>query len=134
MTEKAKAKPNSPNRPKRIPLGTRNVLTAEKKPGYVRRFVNDEGDRVAQFEAAGYEVVREKMDVGDPKAGQSSQLGNVVRPPVGAGTSAVLMEIKEEYYEEDQKAKQDRIDAGEKDMRANLNSGREGTYGNVDIQ
>lgn len=129
MTEK-----NSPNRPKRIPLGTRNVLTAPKRPGYVRRFVNDEGDRVAQFEAAGYELVREKVEVGDPKAGKGSQVGSVVRPSVGAGASAVLMEIREEFFNEDQKAKQDRIDAGEKDMRANLNSGRDGTYGKVEIR
>lgn len=124
---------NSPDRPKRIPLGTRNVLTAPKRPGYVRRFVNDENDRVAQFEAAGYEVVREAVEVGDPKAGNGSQVGSVVRPPVGAGRSAVLMEIPEEYYLEDQKAKQDRVDAGERDMRANLNSGRDGTYGKVEI-
>lgn len=129
MTEK-----NKPNRPKRIPLGTRNVLTAPKRPGYVRRFVNDEADRVAQFEAAGYEIVREQVEVGDPKAGKASQLGKVVRPPVGSGTSAVLMEIKEEYYEEDQKAKQDRIDAGERDMRVNLKPGSDdGRYGKVDI-
>lgn len=128
MTEK-----NSPNRPKRIPLGTRNVLTAPERPGYVRRFVNDEGDRVAQFEAAGYTLVRDKVEVGDPKAGKSAQLGSVVRPSVGAGTSAVLMEIKKEYYDEDQAAKQAQIDAGEADMKANLNSGRAGTYGKVEI-
>lgn len=128
MTEK-----NSPNRPKRIPLGTRNVLTAPERPGYVRRFVNDEGDRVAQFEAAGYELVREKVEVGDPKAGKGAQLGSVVRPSVGAETSAVLMEIKKEYYDEDQAAKQARIEAGEADMKANLNSGRAGTYGKVEI-
>lgn len=128
MTEK-----NSPKRPKRVPLGTRNVLTAPKRKGYVRRFVNDEADRIAQFEAAGYEVVREATEVGDPKAGKASQVGSVVRPPVGDGKNAVLMEIKEEYYNEDQDAKQRQVDEGERDMRANLNSGGEGTYGKVDI-
>lgn len=128
MTEK-----NSPKRPKRVPLGTRNVLTAPKKKGYVRRFVNDEADRVAQFEAAGYEVVRAETEVGDPKAGKAAQVGSVVRPPVGEGRNAVLMEIKEEYYQEDQDAKQRQIDEGERDMRSNTNSGRDGTYGKVDI-
>lgn len=128
MTEK-----NSPKRPKRVPLGTRNVLTAPERQGYVRRFVNDEADRVARFEAAGYNIVREQVEVGDPKAGKNSQIGSVVRPNVGSGKTAVLMEIKEEYYKEDQEAQQRRVDEGERDMRTNLNSGRDGTYGKVDI-
>jgi len=39
---------------KRIPLGTRNILTAPKKPGFVRRFVNDKGDRIQSFKDAGW--------------------------------------------------------------------------------
>ena len=120
-------------RPIRKPLWKRDVLTAAKKEGYVRRFVNDEGDRVKMFEGAGYEVVREKVEVGDPKAGKAKQLGSVVNPSVGIGARAVLMEIKEEYYKEDQKAKQDKILSNENDMKKQLNSGRPGTYGKVDI-
>jgi hypothetical protein len=121
------------NRPKRIPLGTRNILTAPERPGYVRRFVNDEGDRIKHFEAAGYSVVREDIDVGDPKAGKDTKTGSVVSPAVGGGKRAVLMEIKKEWYDEDQKAKQDRISEGEADMKRQLNSRRDGQYGGVTI-
>lgn len=113
-------------RPVRIPLGTRDILTAPKRSGYVRRFVNDEGDRIQRFEEAGYKVVREDIEVGDPVAGKESQIGSVVNPSVGGDKKAVLMEIKEEWYEKDQKEKQDRISTGEKDMKRQLQSGHNG--------
>jgi len=118
-------------RPIRIPLGTRNVLTAPKRTGYVRRFVNDEKDRVQQFEDAGYNIVRDDIKIGDPKAGKETQVGSVANKAVGAGARAVLMEIKEEWYKEDQKAKQDRISDGEKDMKRKLNEKKAGQYGEV---
>jgi len=120
-------------RPERVPLGTRNVLTAPKRPGYVRRFVNDEPGRIQQFEAAGYSVVKEDVQVGDPKAGKNLKPGSGVSLPVGGGTDAVLMEIKEEFYKEDQKAKQDRILMSENDMKRKLNTKTEGMYGGVKI-
>jgi len=122
------------NRPNRIPLGTRNVLTAPEREGYVRRFVNDDGDRVRDFEAAGYSVVRGDVQVGDLKAGKDTPLGSVVGKSVGAGTKAVLMEIKKEWAEEDYRAKQQRITDNEKDMKRQLNTHQAGTYGKVDIQ
>ncbi len=125
--------PTRPTRPVRIPLGTRNVLTAPKRKGYVRRFVNEGEGRVKQFEAAGYTVVREDIEVGDPKAGKGRKVGSAVNPAVGAGKKAVLMEIKEEWYQEDQKSKQDAILEGERDMKRQLNSGANGTYGGVKI-
>lgn len=118
-------------RPIRIPLGTRNVLTAPKRTGYVRRFVNDEKDRVQQFGEAGYNIVRDDIEIGDPKAGKETQVGSAVGKAVGQGVRTVLMEIKEEWYQEDQKAKQDRIDAGEKDMKRKLNEKKAGHYGEV---
>ncbi len=126
-------KPTRPKRPVRVPLGTRSVLTAPKREGYERRFVNEDGDRVSDFQAAGYEIVRDKVQVGDPKAGKATQIGSAVNPSVGDGKKAVLMEIKEEFYEEDQKRKQDEILVGERDMKRQLNSGADGTYGGVQI-
>jgi len=120
-------------RPVRVPLGTRDVLTAPKRPGYIRRFVNEGGGRVEKFEAAGYEVVREDIKVGDPKAGKGNKIGSAVNPSVGGGSTAILMETKQEYYDEDQKAKQDRILRGERDMKRELNSGANGTYGETKI-
>ena len=120
-------------RPIRIPLGTRNVLTAPKREGYVRRFVNDEKDRVQQFEDAGYTIVHEEVQVGDPKAGNETQVGSITNKAVGNGTRAVLMEIKEEWYKEDQKAKQDRISVGENDMKRKLNERKAGHYGEFKV-
>lgn len=120
-------------RPIRIPLGSRNVLTAPKRAGYVRRFVNDDADRIKQFEDAGYSIVREEVQVGDPKAGKETQIGSITNKAVGSGTRAILMEIKEEWYNEDQKAKNDKLLVAENDMKRTLNSRREGHYGGVDI-
>ena len=120
-------------RPERVPLGTRNVLTAPKRPGYVRRFVNDEPGRISQFEAAGYSVVKEDICVGDPKIGKGLQPGSGVSLEVGGGTKSVLMEIREEWFEEDQKAKQDKIKLAESDMKRKLNTKTEGVYGGVAI-
>lgn len=121
------------NRPKRIPLGTRNLLTAPNRAGFIRRFVNDEGERVKDYESAGYTIVRENIRVGDAKAGKETKIGSAVNPSVGAGTKAVLMEIKEEFYNEDQKKKSDRIKLGENDMKRQLNSNRDGIFGKVEI-
>lgn len=120
-------------RTQRVPLGQRDRLTAPKKKGFRRRFVNDDGDRVQRYEAAGYNLVKDDIQVGDHKIGKDTQMGRVVRPSVGGGTKAVLMEIKEEFYQEDQKAKQDKVTADEQAMKQQLNSGRDGTYGNVKI-
>jgi len=129
-----KGKPGRPpDRPVRIPLGTRNVLTAPKKKGYVRRFVNDEPGRIEQFEAAGYAVVKENIEVGDPAIGKGLDPGSAVSLSVGGGTKAVLMEIREDFYKEDQKAKQDKILMAENDMKRQLNSKQSGTYGGVEI-
>lgn len=126
-------KPAVKKRPERVPLGTRNILTAPKRAGYVRRFVNDEPGRIQQFEAAGYTVVKEDVQVGDPKIGKELQPGSAVSLSVGGGTKAVLMEIKAGWHEEDQKAKQDKIKMAESDMKRKLNTKTEGVYGGVEI-
>ena len=119
---------------KRIPLGTRNVLTAPKKPGFVRRFVNDKRDRIQQFKDAGYSIVEEEIQVGDAKIGKASQLGSNVDVQVGSGQRAVLMEIPEKYYYEDQKAAQNKIKQTEDEMKRNSNTpGNDGLSGQVQL-
>ena len=117
---------------KRIPLGTRNILTAPKKPGFVRRFVNDTGDRVQQFKDAGYSIVEEDIKVGDPKIGRSDKLGSTVDVHVGGSTRAVLMEIPEKYYFEDKKVAQDKITAVENEIRrSSKEPGKDGLHGAI---
>ena len=108
------AKRQQSTRPKRTPIGTKNVLTAPQRKGFVRRFVNDTPDRIQQFEQAGYTKVIGDVPVGD---GEQEKLGSVVTKSVGSGINAVLMEIPEEFYTEDQQAKQREVDATEEQMR-----------------
>ena len=134
MTEDKKSIEGSNNEQlrKRIPLGTRNILTAPKKSGFVRRFVNDTGDRVQRFKDAGYSIVEEDIKVGDPKIGKSDKLGSNVNVHVGGGTRAVLMEIPERYYLEDTKIAQDKITAVENEIRRNSKEpGKDGLHGSI---
>jgi hypothetical protein len=119
---------------KRIPLGTRNVLTAPKKPGFVRRFVNDKGDRIESFKAAGWKAVDDDVQVGDPKAGKSTAIGSSVNAHVGSGQRAVLMELPEEIYDEDRAESQAKITQVENEIRRNQKSpGKDGLAGSVSI-
>lgn len=118
---------------KRIPLGTRNILTAPSKAGFVRRFVNDKGDRITAFKEAGWIPV-EDTPVGDPKIGRPSSIGSVTNPSVGSGQRAVLMEIPEKYYQEDYAAAQAKITAVENEMKRESKApGKDGLAGAVTI-
>lgn len=119
-------------RPTRTPVGGRNRLTVRgKDPNYVYRIVNDTEDRILQFQEGGYEVVEsEGTQVGDKRASKASALGSAQTFPVGKGTTGVLMRIKKEWYEEDQKAKQDRVDASEATIKQKA---LDGTYGSLNI-
>jgi len=124
-------------KPKRVPIGKRDILTAPQAPGKVRRFVNDVEDRIDMFEAAGYTLVRGDIPIGDPRVGEDTQIGSVVSKSVGGGKKAFLMEIDQELYEQDQAAKQAKIKEAEADMQRRpsdaLAVGSDGTYGKVKI-
>lgn len=111
-TEAKEAIAKSPSgRVRRTPVGVRNVLTVSgKDPDYEYRIVNDEGDRVEQFKAAGYDVVSASdVTVGDRRINKASAEGSAAQVSVGGGTKAYVMRIKKEWYAEDQKAKIDSI-------------------------
>lgn len=112
--DQAAPKTTRKRRPKRTPIGRRNILTVgNRDPKFEYRWVNDHDGRLQMFEDAGYEAVKEPTEVGDPRAGDASQLGSTVRKPVGGGKSAVLMRIPRELYHEDQDAKEQRLRAKE---------------------
>ena len=120
-------------RPKRIPVGTRNVLSFPKRPGYVRRLVTDVDDRILVFEQAGYTVVKQKdLPTGDHRVGEPSQMGMPVTKDIGSGMKGILMEIKQEWHDEDQKAKQDKITLEEASMKQSK-GGIDGGYGEIKI-
>lgn len=120
---------------KRIPLGTRNVLTAPKRPGFVRRFINDVGDRVQTFKDAGWDVVTDGSASGDDKTGRASAMGSMTNPSVGGGNRGILVEIPEELFKADRAESQAKITQVERELRRNdlkPSAGKE-TFGQVKI-
>ena len=118
-------------RPRRASLSQRNRLAIKnKEPGYVYRIVNDVDDRVAQLQELGYEICTKESvgGVGDRRVDNTSPLGSSSVISVGQGVKAVVMRQKEEYYKEDQAAKQAEIDALELTM-----SKEKSDYGKVEI-
>ena len=119
---------------KRVKLGTRNILSAPKKAGFVRRFVNDTGDRIQMFKDAGWNVVDDVNQVGDPKLGKPTSIGSSANPHVGGGQRAVLMELPEEIYSEDRAEAQAEITKVENEMkRTSKTAGKDGLSGKVEI-
>lgn len=122
-------------RPKRVPLGKRNVLTAEVPEGYRGRVVNDRGDRIKRFEAAGWRVYKGDTQLGDNRVGDARSLGSAVSKPVGTDRdgviNGVLMIKPEDEFKEDYMEKQKEIDRWEKQMK--LQSKIQGQYGKIRI-
>lgn len=120
----------------RIPVSTRKVLKYPEKKGYRRRMVNDTDTRIQTFIEGGWTPVEGDEKGSDPRAGETSIPGNVVKKSVGQGVTGVLMEIPEELYEEDQAAKQKRISKAEDAMRKDDKTGKgieKDQYGKVEI-
>lgn len=131
MTKEAIAK-TPERRTRRTPLEGRNILTASgKEPGYTYRFVNDTGDRVQTFLDNGWEKVPAKtVRVGDKRLGVPGTEGSDATASVGQGTKAYLLRIRDEWYEEDQAAKQAQVNATEEATRQQA---LDGTYGKLDV-
>lgn len=119
-------------RVRRTPIGRRNVLTVEgKDPNFVYRIVNDTGDRVNEFKAAGYELVaKDSIRVGDKRIGVPGAVGSDAGVHVGQGMNAYVMRIPKEFYEEDQAEKQAHVNATEEATREKA---LDGTYGKLEI-
>lgn len=96
------------NREERIPLHRQNIIQADTRPGYVRRLVNDQDDRIERFQRAGWTPV-EGEQVGDSHAGDPSSVGSATTKSVGGGMKAILMEIPKELYDADQADKQTKV-------------------------
>ncbi len=99
--------------------GTRNRLNVRgKEPGYVYRIVNDVDDRIQTFKEMGYELVTDtSVVVGDKRVANPSQEGSPVEVSVGQGVKAFVMRQKQEWYDEDQKAKQAQVNELEASMK-----------------
>lgn len=131
-TEKEKIAKAPEGRVRRTALGRRRPLHVEgTEPGYVYRVVNDEGDRIHSFMKAGYEPVDGKgVTVGDNRINNPTAEGSIAQVSVGGGKKAILMRIREDWYKEDQDAKQTEVDQIE---QATKEKALDGTYGELRI-
>lgn len=113
--------------------GVRNILTVKgKDPNFHYRIVNDEGDRIQEFEAIGYELVRDStVKVGDRRISNPTQDGSPVEVSLGGGNKGFLMRIPKEYAEEDAKAKMAYLDKLEAGMKREARDSAD--YGKVSI-
>lgn len=120
-------------RVRRSPLARKNVLTVSgKEPGFQYRVVNDTEDRVTELQEQGYEVVSaSNVQVGDKRVSKASPEGSVMSMSVGGGKRGVVMRIREDFYAEDQKAKQDYVAETERATKQDALSS--GDYGKVEI-
>ena len=102
-----KAKEN-PQRPARIPMSAGNKLQAPKREGYQRYWAitgPDHPGKLDEMKAAWWDFVLDDS-------------GQQITRPAGKGNTHVLMEIKQEYYDEDIAAQQKRnIDATQKTLQ-----------------
>lgn len=94
----------------RVPLGVaRAKLSVPQRQGYVRRWVNDTEGRLMQAEQGGYQFATDQslqigaVDVDNVNRDLGARISRVVDK--STGQKAYLMEIKEEFYAEDQAAK-----------------------------
>jgi hypothetical protein len=110
------------NRPKRTPLGARNRLSFQidqkDKEAFSYRVINDQDDRLARAQEAGYEFVQSEESLGDLRVAEASSLGANVAKPVGNGVTGYLMRIKKEWYDEDQAAKEAKLKELEQSMQS----------------
>lgn len=105
-------------RPKRVPVsGFRDLLTIDgKDPDFEYRWVSDKSDkgtRIQRFLRGGYVLVRsdEVDDPGEDRVYKTQDKGSLVAvPDGGSGNWLFAMKIQKEFYDEDQKAKEEVVD------------------------
>jgi hypothetical protein len=144
-TKKTRGRPatkqatHAKERPTRIPMsGSRkrmHVDEADLDSNFHYAWINDQKDLIHRAKRAGYEhvTVAELPHWGTPDVDSAGSTSSLVSMKVNADTTSYYMKQPMEYYEEDQAEKDALVDAREADMKKNLNSGNEGTYGKVDF-
>ena len=110
QSEAKRAGREEAGRNSRVPLGVaRAKLSVPQRPGYVRRWVNDTEGRLMQAEQGGYQFATDQslqigaVDIDNVNRDLGARISRVVDK--STGQKAYLMEIKEDYYAEDQSAK-----------------------------
>ena len=117
----------------RVPLGVaRAKLSVPTRKGYVRRWVNDTEGRLQMAEQGGYQYATDQsLQIGNPDVdNQNRDLGARISRVVDktTGQKAYLMEIKEEFYREDQAAKAKKVAAVDNLIKTGKLDDDEGRY------
>ena len=122
-------KATQPVRPKRVPVsGHRDILSVQDKdPNYVYRWVLDDNNRIERYKQGGYEVVVDPLKVGQESVNSGTQLGSEVTKYAGQGKTLVLMRLSKEWYDADQAAKQEAVNASEAEIHNTTR--QQGFYG-----
>lgn len=127
-------------RPKRTSMsGSRmrmSIDAEDQDPNFHYAWINDQRGLLQRAHRAGYEHVttKEMPTWGEVGVESSNSTSSVVQTNVGNGVTAYLMKQPMEYHLEDRKEMDDLIDSREADMKKQLNSGKEGTYGKVEFE
>lgn len=105
-------------RPQRVPInGERDILAVKGvKEGMHAVWVNE--SNVPRFKDAGYTFVDYDVSFGSYDVHQGNVFGARHARNVGNGTIAFLMEIPQEWYDQDRKAEEDALKASEGSMYA----------------
>lgn len=135
-TLEPKTMPRKSSRANRVPLGghRQKLNVHDQDKGYSYRWFNDAPGRIQAAEQAGYEFVTEAT-VGDTGDGDTD-LGTRVSARVGAtgnglNSTAYLMRIRQDWYDEDQDAKEQersKIDAALRRGSVSGEPGQDGRY------
>lgn len=117
----------------RVPLGVaRAKLSVPTRKGFVRRWVNDTEGRLQMAEQGGYQFATDQsLQIGDPDVdNQNRDLGARISRVVDktTGQKAYLMEIKEEFYREDQRAKATKVAETDRLIKTGKLDDGEGRY------
>lgn len=138
-TKPRRGRPPKAKRPTRVPMsGQRmrmHIEEEDKDPNFHYAWINDTSGLIQRAKRAGYENVltSEIPAWGEAGIDATNSSSSVVSMEVGNSTTAYLMKQPMEFYEEDNAETNAITDAREADMKKDLNSGRNGTYGDVDI-
>lgn len=119
----------------RVPLGVpKQKLAVPKRAGFQRRWINDDGGRLHQALEGDWKFVEDPtLKVGDDDGNSDvgSRVSRIVgKKKTGQPLRAFLMEIEDEFYQEDQEQKLASVREMERQIkRGNVhNSGSEHRY------
>jgi len=148
MDNKANRAQNRQVKSERVPVdGMRDLMTVFGKDvnNFHYRWVEDSdeaGSRIWKFKRGGWDLVSVDVEDGEISVGaeavyKSKEQGTLVRLHTGEGRFSYLMKIKNEWYNEDQQAKEDSIKETEQGIFGSTESqgdANNGQYGSIKIE